>query len=285
MLGLLPFAGLLFLAGEFSGYATAVAELRVGHAPVQAGLPPKAGFVSALTPIGELQYARPDRQVILAYGPRILWRQPNALGSRAPLVLNVVTLAATVDATPTVRFIERGSASYGKADYIALSQIFGVQGSLPQLLDIFAVSAGTGLRWDASRTWRYETMFDVAHRRILGVAAPMMMMNPPPANGVAIDASFRQTVLELNSSAIARVTRRHDLVLTTAVSERILHNGVDIFAVTPQIGWRARLARSTALRFAGGFSYVRDMGTARLVGPSGVIRPVGNIEIDGLLLG
>lgn len=287
MLGLLPLAGLILLSGELNLYGNAIAEVRVGQAPVQAGQDPVAGVAASIAPIAELEYMRLDRQIILDYGPRVLWRQPNALRSDKPLILHVMNLSVTVDATPTLRFIERGSVSYGEADYVALNQIFAAQGFLPQVLNIFAVSAGTGLRWDAGRIWRYESMFDVEHREVVGdtgLTNPDPMPVPPPIDTVTL-LSFRQTNLQLEASGIARVDRRNDLVLTTAVSDRILHNGVDVFAVTPQIGWRTRLARGTELRFNGGITYAKDLGTVKLVGQSGVVRPVGNVELNALLLG
>ena len=253
MLGLLPLAGLMWVSGQFGAYGSAVAEVRVGQAPVVAGRDPEAGVATALTPIGQLEYARPDRQVILEYGPRLLWRQPNLLRSKKLLVLHVADLSVTLDVTPNVRLVERAAASYGEADYAALTQIFPAgQGTLPQVLNIFAVSAGTGLRWDANRIWRYEAIFDVEHREVVGD-----IPEPPPGSNrrrprarrrssnhrgtVQINPSFRQTNLQLDSSAIARIDRRNDLVLTLGGSDRILDNGVDIVALTPRawVGGRA----------------------------------------------
>jgi hypothetical protein len=277
MLGLLPLAGLLFLSNPFGAYAIVVAEGRVGQAPIQAGQNPEATVVGVIVPIGALEYERPDRQVILDYGPRILWRRPNALGSNKALVLHVANLSVTVDATKNVRLIERGSASYGQADYLALSQLGLTQGTLPPVLDIFAASAGTGLRWDANRIWRTETMFEADYRRTLGQTEMAAAANPT--------ISFRQTNLELDSSAIARLSRRNDLVLTAGISDRMLDNGIDIFAATPQVGWRSRLSWSSELRLAGGVTYVRDRGSTPLVGAAGIARPVGSAELSGLLLG
>ncbi|MEO8212229.1 MAG: hypothetical protein ABI560_03505, partial [Myxococcales bacterium] len=302
MLGLLPLAGLMWVSGQFAAYGSAVGELRVGQAPVVAGRNPVAGVATALTPIGQLEYTTPNRQVILEYGPRLLWRQPNLLESKKLLVLHVADLSVTLDVTPTVRLVERAAASYGEADYAALTQIFGRQSNLPQVMDIFAVSAGTGLRWDANRIWRYEAILDVEHREVVGdiserpsagvPGAPPVVIETPAGAPPVIDTgtfqispSFRQTNLQLDSSAIARIDRRNDLVLTLGGSDRILDNGVDIVALTPRLGWRTRLARTTELRLAAGVTYVRDRGARRLVGEGGIVRPVGDASIDTLLLG
>lgn len=289
MLGLLPLAGLMWVSGQFGAYGSAVGELRVGQAPVSAGQDPRAGVVAAVSPSAQVEYARPHQQFILEYAPRLFWRQPNALGNKDILRLHVVDLSVTLDVTPTVRLVERASATYGAADYTALTQLFAAQGNLPQVMNIFALSAGTGVRWDASRIWRYEAVFDVEHREVVGKlpeptpGAPPGA--PPPTDTVQIDPSFRQTNLLLDSSAIARINRRNDLVLTVGGSDRILDNGVDIVALTPRVGWRTRLAPTTELRLAGGVTYVRDRGSTRLVPDGAVVRPVGDISLDALLLG
>jgi hypothetical protein len=301
MLGLVPLAGLLFLSGEFGAFAGVSAEGRVGQAPFQrtqvppTNLPPGQEFhldtdphwtvVGVLAPIGELQNQNRARQVLLDYSPRLLWRRPNAFGASKTLVLHTATLSVTLDATSNLRFIERATASYGEADYQSLTQIIP-NTPLPPVLKIFAVSAGTGLRWDADRVWRYETMFDVERRKTLGNTTMAEMESP--------FASFRQTNVRLDASGIARVSRRDSVLLTLGLSDRTLDHGIEVLAVTPQVGWRTRLARSAELRLSGGFSYAEDRGKTPVVVPGGaatgatapgsLVRPVGSVELNGLLL-
>ena|GEM_PF-2276144 len=294
MLGLVPLAGLLLLSGELGAYGTVVTEGRVGQAPFvrdqPAGTPqdlePHGAAAAVVAPILELEDQGHNRQILFNYGPRFLWRRPNPYGTNKTLILQVANLSATADATPRIRLIERASASYGEVDYAALTAILPNQSQLPPVAKIFVASAGTGLRWDAQRLWRFETMFDVESRRTLGDTGLAQMMNS--------FASFRQTNLSLEASGIGRISRRDDLVLTAAVSDRSLDNNIEVFAVTPEVGWRRRLTWSSELRLAAGVTYARDRGTTPVVitdtsgavtTPGSLLRPVGNVELNGVLLG
>jgi hypothetical protein len=298
MLGLVPLAGLLFLSGEFGAYAGLIAEGRVGRdnvppaAPPQGTAPPPTTgtntdlrwtVAGVLTPIGELQVQNPTRQVLLDYRPRFWWQQPNPYQTGKTLILHTADLSATVDATPNVRLIERASSSYGEADYETLKGVFLQQGTLPPVAKIFALSAGTGFRWDADRIWRYETMLDFEHRRTLEDAKQAQMVDP--------NYLFQQTNLVLDSVGIARLSRRDDLVLSAGVSDRRLNENIEVFAVTPQVGWRTRFARRLELRMMAGLTYAHDLGTTGLVHgagtqlPGSAVSPVGGVELNGLFLG
>jgi hypothetical protein len=277
-------AALLFWAGAFDANASVVAETRGGVAPIQAGRQSQAAIGISVAPVVEIETGRPGQGLHIDYGPRILWREPNNLSLKRPLILHVANLAAATQPNTAVEFLARAGASLGEADYAALSQIFGTaQGTVPQVMKIFAASGGLGFRWDENRTWRFETTLEAEHRRTLAsVIDPQTI--PDPMMMTALQQSFRQTNFTLMPSAIAHLSRRDDLILTAAVSDRMLDNGISLFAVAPQVGWKTRLAPNAELRLAGGVSYVRDLGTVPIVGSGGSLAPIGNAEVSALVL-
>ena len=280
MLGLVPLAGLLLVAGEVELNATVIAETRGGQAPLRANESPRGGVIGVLTPMGDLLIRRSDLEFRFEYGPRIFWRWPNLASRVRPLVLHVGNLTLATRLTPTLSLTGGGTVSAGEVDYSLLPQLVGsVQASLPTVASLFVTTARLGIDLQVTRLTRLGLALEASHRRPLGDLDPM----------VAPGSAFlqRQSAVQAAPNMTVRLSRQDDLSFATAVAYRWFESGTNFLSVTPQVGWRRRLSATDEFRLSAGVTYGRGRYAAVAMNDARsaeTVAPVGSAEIGKLLL-
>lgn len=282
MLGLVPLASLLLVAGEVELNATVTAETRAGQAPLRANEDPRAGVIGVLTPMGDLLIRQSDLEFRLEYGPRIFWRWPNLASRVKPLVLHVGNLTLATRLTPTLSLTGGSTVSAGEVDYSLLPQLVGsVQASLPTVASLLVATGRLGIDLQVTRLTRVGLALEASHRRPLGEVDPT----------ITPGAAFlqRQSAVQAAPNMTVRLSRQDDVSFATAVAYRWFESGTNFLSVTPQAGWRRRLSATDEFRLSAGVTYGHVRYAPNTPTPSGAlaaetVSPVGSAEVGKLLL-
>lgn len=278
-----PAAALLLYiaAGQFDVDGFVAAETRVGQAPFLAGQPPRAGAIAVLTPGAQLRYISPTLELNVDSGVRTFWREPNDLGLDRPLFLSITNLTASSRVTRRFKVTAAASVSVGEPDYTELARILGPgQAALPQgITDVLAVRAAVRGEYAASRTVSVASSVEFTDRRALGEAgdAPPLFRRTSDTTAsqeAAVtnsDVFPRQTSVLVNPSILALTSRRGGVLFSSPASYGTYAGGVDIFGVSPMLGWSGHVNKDLDLRLTVGLSYVNVLSV-----------PAGQVTVTGL---
>lgn len=278
MLGL-PAAALLVLLGrQFDINGSVTVEGRAGEAPLNTQGSIEAGVAGILMPDLQLSYLSRITDARIDYSARIFWRKPNEANTSKPVILHVVNLGASSQATPRLLLTANGNMSVGEADYTALGAVLPNQPALPSVVDFLSITGGVGAQEALSRRAKIGLNLSLIHRRPLGETAgvtevPGTLLFPHQTTGLA-EPNFRYTL-----------SRRDDLTVTSPVSYGRYTGGdqrFEIFLASPQVGWQHRLTRRYSLRVAAGLAYVHVVPSLNTQSP---VSPVGEVGVDMQLAG
>ena len=291
MVHLASAVALLIVGGKFDVNAAVVGEARAGVTPIPTtgryvSTPSAAGIV---TPSGELDFESPRLTTRLTYGLRIFESVTRDIPIQSPLYLHNVNLNLVLrpgrrfDATVT------GNVSYGSADYNYLTQFLGsTQISAPPPVKFLSLSMGIVTRLRLTTLWTLETAADIVDRR---------QVDTPTATAVAgtpLVLTFpHQRSFGVVPALIGRITRRDDLIVALggvyqatdgqqALPGAVVtgpSGAVEMFSLTPSLGWRGRLSRRYDLHLAGGLSYnyvIEKPDAFPAVSP---VAPIGAIDL------
>jgi len=247
--------------GTWDGRVQLTAEVRAGEAPLAVSQEPRAGVGGLVMPGALLRWLAPDLKWEVGYSARLFYRQPNEVGQDRPLLLHTGRALLGASLSRHWQLTGLAQASVGEADYTSLPSIFvGPQGTLPNVVDIFVLTAGLGLVGDPGERWHFEIAGDAERRDTLGDSPAASMA---PANG-AILTLPQQSMVRGTTSLGMRPTRV-DLVGLGLVAGYAKYDsypvvGVSLFTVAPEAFWRTFVSRQTEIRTAAGISISHRAG-------------------------
>ncbi|MES1171682.1 MAG: hypothetical protein ABUL77_00470 [Bacteroidota bacterium] len=282
MPGLLSIAALLVVAAEIDVNGTVTGEVRVGQGPLVSSQAPRAGVIAVVTPVGDVMLFRPDLELMLDYGPRIFWREPNGTARVRPLILHSSNLSLRARPTQSLSLLGLASGSVGEPDYSALSTYggSGAAATLPTVVNLLSLSARVAAVLATTRIWDLGLAVEGAHRRPLG--------QPPGADpNIPTVVLPRQTTLRVEPTASAHLTRRDDLLLLSSLSYQTYSNGAEYLLATAEVGGRRRLTPRFDLRLVAGVAYLKTLGriTTMPNAPTPpALRPIGTAELQGRII-
>ena len=260
MLGLPAAVLLVSLAGNFDVNGAVTLEGRVGEAPLNTAGTVEKGVAGILMPDVMLSYLSRTTDARLDYSARIFWREPNEANTLKPVILHVVNLGVSSQATPRLQLTANGNMSVGEADYTALAQVLPGQPALPAVIDFLSITGGVGATEALSRRAKLGLNLSIVNRRPLGQTADVS------ATAGAVPLFPRQTTVVAEPNFRYTLSRRDDLTANSPVSYgdysdvalvdpstgTIVSGKVKIFLASPQ----AELASGTVLD-VNGASYLR----------------------------
>lgn len=275
MLGLPAAVLLVSLAGQFDINGAVTVEGRAGEAPLTTDGKVEAGVAGLVMPDLQLTYLSRTTDARIDYAVRIFWRKPNEASSLKPVILHMVNLGASSQATPRLLLTANGALSAGEADYTALGVVLPNQPALPSVVDFLSVTGTVGAQEALSRRAKLGLNLSVIHREPLGATADL----PPQAGALLFP---HQTTGIAEPTYRYNLSRRDDLTVTSPVSYGRYSGGFEILLASPQVGWQHRLTRRYTLRLAAGVAYVHVVPSLQTQSP---VSPVGEIGVDMQLAG
>ena len=290
MLGLPAAALLVSLAGNFDINGAVTVEGRVGEAPLNTEGKIEAGVAGIVMPDVMLSYISRTTDARIDYSARIFWRTPNEAQTLKPVILHVVNLGVSSQATPRLQLMATGNLSVGEADYTALTVVLPNQPTLPAVIDFLSITGGVGATEALSRRAKLGLNLSIVNRRPLGqtaevsAAAGGFPLFPRQTTGVA-EPNFRYTLSrrdDLTANSPVSYGTYSDVAVIDPNTGVITSGNVDIFLVSPQVGWQHRMTRRYSLRMAAGAAYVHVSPALDTKSP---VAPVGELGVDMQLAG
>jgi hypothetical protein len=268
----------LAAGGGFDAQATVTAEGRAGEQPLQPGDPSRPFVASIVLPVLELGLRNHQAELLIGYGPRLFWEDPNPTTSSGPLILHTGRLSATARVSPTVTLAARGAFSAGEPDYSLLPQLLGTgtTSAVPAVTKILTASAGVSTTVRASPRLQVGAEARVEHTQPLGDTPPPAVIDPmaPP-----VPTFPRTTQALFVPSAAYQLTLRDTVTTTLTLLYGDYAADVRIATVTPRVAWKTHLTRREDLEIAVGVVYGRELGTIPAAGPT-LLSPVASIKIN-----
>jgi len=303
VLGLVPVAALLFVAGQFDANGIVVAETRAGQAPRVPGLPSEATVLGVLAPTLDLQYLSRSLELHIDYSIRIFWRESDQDSNFVPVYLHTGSVRAASRLTRRFQLTGSAEVSEGAVDYSYLPILLGTtQATLVTVPQFFLATATAGAAFNATATTTLEMTANAVHRRPIGDpnAVPAGAGAVPPLSTGTAPAPYVLPTFD-SVSAVPSVVIRLSPISAMALSSLVLYQSMSPISsiasngstltftesltglnVVPRIGWRGHPSRNSELGLSAGVAYSRlersDTGTTT------TIDPVAAAAFSGLLV-